>query len=114
MPWRGHGYRPDGNENKGKEHAKYTPDLPAAGLYEVRMSYSTNRNRASNLPVTIVHTDGKDSVSINERKAPPIDGAWISLGQFHFEKGKAGHVEIRNDGTDGYVVIDAVQWLPVK
>ncbi|MEY4686573.1 MAG: hypothetical protein RIR76_596, partial [Verrucomicrobiota bacterium] len=29
-----------------------------------------------------------------------------------FEAGRGGHVEIANAGTDGYVVIDAVQWLP--
>ena len=53
-------------------------------------------------------------MKVNQRKTPPIDGLWVSLGTFQFEKGKGGSVTISNDGADGYVVIDAVQWLPVK
>jgi hypothetical protein len=51
---------------------------------------------------------------VNERKTPPIGKAFVSLGTFRFDKGKAGSVEVRNDGANGHVVIDAVQWLPAK
>jgi hypothetical protein len=36
------------------------------------------------------------------------------VGTFRFAKGKAGQVEIGNAGTDGYVTIDAVQWVEAK
>lgn len=113
-PFLGTGYHHDENKDQGKQRAKFTPNLPGAGLYEVRLSYPPNRNRASKVPVVIVHKEGKETVTVNQQKVPPIDGAWVSLGQFHFEKGKAGHVEISNAGVDGFVVIDAVQFLPVK
>ena len=77
-------------------------------------SASANPNRASNVPVTIVHAGGKTTKTLNQRKAPPIDRAFISLGTFRFTKGNSGYVEIGNQGVDGYVVIDAVQWLPAK
>jgi hypothetical protein len=64
--------------------------------------------------VTIVHSDGKMTVTVNQQKAPPIDKLFISLGTFRFEKGKGGYVEIGNKDADGYVIIDAVQWLPAK
>jgi hypothetical protein len=51
---------------------------------------------------------------VNQRKVPPLDGAWVSLGTFRFEKGKTGSVEIGNQDADGYVISDAVLWLPVK
>jgi hypothetical protein len=38
----------------------------------------------------------------------------VSLGTFRFDKGKSGSVEIGNKDVDGYVVIDAIQWLRVK
>jgi hypothetical protein len=113
-PFVGDGYRHDGGEDRGKQWARYTPDLPAAGKYEVRLSYTPNGNRATNVPVTIVHADGKTTVKVNQRTAPPVDRAFISLGKFRFAQGKAGYVEIGNKDVDGYVVIDAVQWLPVK
>ena len=61
-----------------------------------------------------VHNTGKAVVKVNQRKAPTLDGAFVSLGVFRFEKGKAGHVEVSNEGVDGHVILDAVQWLPVK
>jgi hypothetical protein len=113
-PFVGTGYRHDGGEKRGEQSARYTPDLPAAGKYEVRMSYAPNANRATNVPVAIVHAEGKTNMKVNQRKAPPIQGAFVSLGTFQFAKGTAGYVEITNKDVDGHVIIDAVQWLPVK
>jgi hypothetical protein len=113
-PYIGDGYRHDGGQDRGGQWARYTPDLPHAGKYEVRLSYSPNPNRATNVPVTIRHADGKTTVRVNQRRAPPLDGAFVSLGTFRFDKGKLSSVEVGNQGVDGYVIIDAVQWLPVK
>jgi hypothetical protein len=113
-PYVGDGYRHDGNQDRGRQWARYTPDLPRAGRYEVRLSYSPNPNRATNVPVTVVHADGQTTVTVNQRQAPPLDGAWVSLGTFRFEKGRAGYVEIGNRDADGYVISDAVQWLPAR
>jgi hypothetical protein len=107
------GYRHDGNEQRGQQWARYRPTLPKAGKYEVRLSYSPNPNRATNVPVTIVHADGKTVVRVNERKMPPLDRAFVALGTYRFEQGSAGFVEIGNRAVDGFVVIDAVQWLAV-
>jgi hypothetical protein len=113
-PYVGQGYRHDGNQNRGRQWARYTPDLPNAGRYEVRMSYSPNPNRATNVPVTVAHADGKTTVKVNQRQAPSLDRAFVSLGTYRFEKGKSGYVEITNKDADGYVIIDAAQWLPAK
>jgi hypothetical protein len=113
-PFVNDGYRHDGGKDRGEQSARFRPDLPQTGKYEVRMSYSPNPNRATNVPVVIVHADGRETVKVNQQKAPTIDKLFISLGAFRFEKGMKGHVEIGNKDVDGYVVIDAVQWLPVK
>jgi hypothetical protein len=113
-PFVGNGYRHDGGAGRGRQSARYAPDLPAAGRYEVRLSYTPNPNRATNVPVTVVHADGRTTMKVNQRQAPKLDRAFVSLGVFRFEKGKLGSVEIGNKDVDGYVVIDAVQWLAVK
>lgn len=112
-PFVGSGYRHDGGRDHGPQHARYTPDLPREGRYEVRLSYSPNPNRASNVPVTIVYSGGKTTVKIDQRKAPRLDGGFVSLGTFPFAKGKQGYVQVDNDGADGHVIADAVQWKPV-
>ncbi len=112
-PFVGSGYAHDDNAEKGKQRAVFTAKLPAAGDYEVRLAYTALNNRATNVPVTVKQAAGEKTITVNQRKAPAIDGLWISLGTFTFD-GKAGAVEISNKGTDGHVIIDAVQWLPVK
>ena len=113
-PFVGVGYRHDENKNRGKQSAEFVPDLPGVGKYEVRLAYTANPNRATNVPVTVAHVDGTTAVKVNQRKKPPIDGLWVSLGTFKFARGKGGSVRIDNTDTDGFVVIDAVQWLRVK
>jgi hypothetical protein len=113
-PFVGLGYRHDANKDQGKQTAKFVADIPAAGKYEVRFAYTANANRASNVKVIVAHPEGTAERKIDQKKKPPIDGLWISLGTFHFEKGKGASVTVSNDGADGFVVIDAVQWVPVK
>ncbi len=113
-PFVGAGYRHDGNSEKGKQSATFTPELPAAGKYEVRIAYSANPNRATNVSVSITHAAGRTKQTINQKKKPPIDGLWVSLGTFEFTKGKGGFLIVSNEEANGYVIIDAVQWLPAK
>jgi hypothetical protein len=113
-PFVGVGYRHDGNKERGKQSAKFVPDLPKAGLYEVRLAYTANPNRATNLVVAIEHAGGQSTQKVDQRKKPRIDGLWVTLGNYEFAKGKGGFVRIDNTDADGFVVIDAVQWLLVK
>ena len=106
------GYQHDGNQEKGQKSAAFIAKLPASGRYEVRVAYSALKNRATNVPVTIHHADGTAQVTVNQQQSPPIDGLTRSLGTFRFVQEQAAKVVISNDGTDGHVIIDAVQWLP--
>lgn len=114
IPYVGMGYRHDGGQGTGKQAALFMPELPQAGKYEVRLAYTAHANRATNVPVIVTHAEGKTTLQVNQRLVPKIDKLFHSLGVFRFDKGKSGSVEVRNDGADGFVIIDAVQWLPVK
>ena len=110
----GSGYLHDGNEGKGKKTARFDLDLPAAGRYEVRVAYVANANRATNVPVTVESADGSTTVRVNQKREPARGSSFVSLGTFRFAGGKQGAVVIANEGTDGHVIVDAVQCLPVK
>jgi hypothetical protein len=105
----GHGYRHNGNAKDGKASARFDAKLPKSGRYEVRFSYPPHNNRASNVAVEIRHAGGKKSVAVNQRNAPPLEGVFVSLGELEFS-GNAT-VTVSTAGADGYVIIDAVQWL---
>jgi hypothetical protein len=111
-PFVGNGYRHDGNEGKGDKKYTFTAMLPAEGMYSVAVFYSTNANRATNVPVVVTHAGGEARVVMNQRKSAVKDGYTV-LGTYRFARG-AAKVEISNKGTDGYVIADAVRWLPVR
>jgi hypothetical protein len=104
-------YRHDGNEQKGMAQAVYRLMPPRPGRYVVLVSYTPNPNRASNVPVEITHAGGTLKVTLNQRKPPARDQSFQPLGELELSGPLT--VTISNAGTDGYVVIDAVQLLPV-
>jgi hypothetical protein len=112
-PFVGEGYLHDGNRDQGKMRVRFTPKLPAAGRYEVRLFYPPNPNRATNVLVVVRCADGERTARVNQRQ--PLQGEQgVSVGVFPFAAGAEGWVEIRNDGADGYVIGDAVQFLPAR
>ena len=108
----GDAYRHDGNEGKGTMAARFTPDLPEAGRYRIAVSYGENANRATNVPVTVRHDGGEERFFVNQKLKPKGDGPFHVIGVFQFSAGRNGWAEISNAGTDGHVIVDAVQWLP--
>lgn len=113
-PYVGLGYLHDQNAGKGAKSVTFTPDLPRAGRYEVRLAHCYNVRRATNAPVTIHHADGETTLRINQQDAPPHQRLFRTLGTFRFTAGRSGWVRIATDGTDPkhVVIADAVQWLP--
>lgn len=107
----GEGYIHDDNRDKGTKRATFTAKLPAAGDYEVRLAYTANTNRASNVAVTIQGAPADRPIVIDQRKRPPQRGGFVSLGHFEFKRGPAS-VTIETSGTDNYVIADAVQFIP--
>ena len=95
----------------GRCTARFETKLKS-GRYEVRLAYSQNANRATNVPVVVHHAAGSQKLVVNQRKQPPIDNLFILLGEFDFSSDTPAAVTISNESTDGYVIIDAVQWLP--
>jgi hypothetical protein len=108
----GAGYLTDDAEGKGAKTLTFMPKLAKAGRYEVRLAYTTGATRAKSVPVHVLHADGEAELTINQAQEPPIEGRFVSLGTFRFEKDGAGYVLISNEGTTGHVIADAVQFLP--
>jgi hypothetical protein len=108
----GSGYLTDDAEGKGAKTLTFVPKLAKAGRYEVRLAYTTGTTRSKSVPVHVLHADGEAELTVNQAEEPPIEGRFVSLGTFRFEKDGAGYVLISNEGTTGHVIADAVQFLP--
>ncbi len=105
-------YLTDENDGKGEKTVTFTPAVPATARYDVRLAYSPLDNRADNVRVTIFHADGEDTIYVDQTQVPPIDGRFLSLGKYRFEKDGAGYVLVSNEGTTKFVTVDALQLLP--
>jgi len=108
----GEGYAHDAHEATGEKSVQYDLTAAKTGRYELRLSYTANGNRASNARVVIRHAAGESVVTLNQKKTPPIEGLWVSLGKF--DLAPQSTVTIENRGADGHVIADAVQALPAQ
>ncbi|HEX2871653.1 MAG TPA: FAD-dependent oxidoreductase [Polyangiaceae bacterium] len=108
-PFVGSGYRHDANAAKGTKTATFAASLPKAGHYEVRLAYTVNANRATNVPVAVSHAAGTANLTVNQRTPPAVGGTFAVLGEYDF--GATGTVVVSTAGTDGYVIVDAVQFV---
>lgn len=113
QPFVGNGYVHDGNADKGAKSLVFVPTIPKADKYEVRIAYLAVANRATNTPVTIQTGETSQTVRVNQRVKPAMDGLFHPLGTFLLPAGKSTRIVISNAGTDGYAVVDAIQLIPV-
>ena len=100
----------DGNTGKGLKSAVFTPAIAQAGSYPVYLRWAADPNRATNVPLTVNHSGGSNVITVNQRNS---GAAWFKIGDFPFAAGTSGNVTIGTTGTNGYVIADAVQFLPV-
>ena len=108
----GSGYLHDRNQKRGEKSVTFEGSEIPTGKYIVRVAYAPGDNRSSKTQVRVFSADGDQAFSIDQKKAPSDDGLWQTLGTFNFEKGGQAFVIISNDGADGHVIADAVQFLP--
>lgn len=103
----GSNYLHDGNTGKGSKSVAYTPDIGAAGWYEVQVWYPASKDRNLAVPFDVNHAGGTTTVPVNQR----INGSqWFGIGAFEFGAGTEGNVRIRTTGTSTFVLADAVRF----
>lgn len=105
-------YLHNNNENAARKSIRFDATLPKSGTYDVRFSYPPSDNRCTKTPVTIHHRDGQTTVRIDQRKAGSVDDQYfVSVGQFEFDSSSLASVVVTTEGTNGYVVADAVEFV---
>lgn len=106
-----HGYHYAG-ANSGAT-ATYELRAPAAGTYEVLVSWQPHENRGRAVPVLVETTAGRASVRFDMQQPPPLEGSFGSTGRVRLDKGERCVVVISTDGAEGLAHADAVLLVPV-
>lgn len=99
----------DGN---GSKSVRFTPDLPAAGEYDVYLRWTSHSNRSKTVPVDVISAEGTSTIVVDQQKN---GSTWFLLKRAQFSSGKNGSVVVRTTGTTSgtYVIADAARWVPV-
>jgi hypothetical protein len=109
----GETYVHDDNANKGGATLTYAPRIATAGDYEFILLSPPHPNRATRVPVTVAVAGGETkTMLVNQRDASR--GGFASLGRFTLAAGASVRVTVSNKDTDGFVVADGLQVVPVK
>lgn len=106
--------------------ARFTPDLPTAGKYEVFITYPAQGN-ATNIKYTVLSNDGPKEIVLTQNGRDlghtPTANQWHSLGTYNFTTGVSGYVEISDPLTGEHplanepnarIYADAVKFVPTS
>ncbi len=109
----GDGYLHDADAAKGECTARFSLPVTEAGAYAVRVYYTSYENRATNVPVTVTLGDKSTTKKIDQKSPSPNGGGYTTVATVDAKAGDTITVAITNAGTDGHVVLDAVQAMRV-
>ena len=107
-------YVHDGHTDKGEKSVQWILKAPSSGQFDLRFSYSANPNRATNVQVLITYGSETRTVTVNQQQTPEIDNLFHSIGAYELKADETVEVLISNEGTNGHVIADAVQLVPVQ
>jgi hypothetical protein len=111
QPYVGKDYLHEGNARDGKSVATFRFQIKKTATYDVRVSYPHNENRSTKVAIKILAPGLEKSFSLNQRLKPPIDNLLAKIATVTLREGEVAQVQVSNQGSDGYVVVDAVQIL---
>lgn len=107
----------DGNTLRGSKSVSFEPNLSVRGNYDVYMWWVFSASYSSIVNVTVDGAAGPVGLTVNERAN---GGQWVHLGKFdmgphiQYPGGPlvaADRVYISNAGANGYVTVDAVNFV---
>lgn len=92
--------------------ARWTPNIPAAGWYNVYVDHAAYTNRTPQAHYRVYHAGGSTDYTLDQRMRR---FTWICIGNYYFEAGSnsaTGSVVLYNDSTSAshYVSADAVRF----
>jgi len=111
----GAGYLHDGDVDKGEKSATWKVAVPSGGKWRIGISYAAASNRATSVPVSLQAGDREQQTfALNQRQ--PITGKAVfqELTDVTLAAGEQLRVTISNKGTEGHVIVDALQVRQVE
>ncbi|QLC64767.1 T9SS type A sorting domain-containing protein [Flavobacterium sp. LPB0248] len=92
-------------------YARWTPNIPAAGLYDAYLYRIVDSNSDGNSKLTVNYAGGEAALFINDTLTSSTRSGWVFIGTYPFEEGTAGYVQKAKSPTGATVRGDAVAFI---
>jgi hypothetical protein len=113
-PHIGTGYLHDDKRGDGQSIATFHFKAPKSGRYDLRIAYSSHETRATKVPVSIVSGALTNEIVFDETQPLPPGEAFRSAGIIELTADAESTITLSNKGTDGFVIVDALQLIPAR
>lgn len=107
----GSGYLHDEDRDKGSKSVIFSLPIQRAAKYEIQYAYSSGKNRADKVPITLSTATGEVPHFIDQRIAPPIDATYVSLGTFDLAPDQTNRLIVSTTGSMGHVIVDGIRLI---
>lgn len=113
-PFIGRGYIHDDKKADGKSTATFKFTNPKPGRYDLKIAYSAHPTRATNVPLKITSGNHESSFTVNQTIKLPTGKHFRSIGTVQLTADAQNTITITNHNTDGFVILDAIQLIPLQ
>ncbi|WP_395731237.1 FAD-dependent oxidoreductase [Prosthecobacter sp.] len=113
-PHIGTGYLHDDKRADGQSIAVFGFKALKTGRYELRMAYSPHETRATKVPVTIQCSGRKTDITVDQTLPLAAGEAFRTIGSVQLDGAVETTITVSNAGTDGFVILDALQLIEVN
>lgn len=113
----GRGYVFSGSKDArgdGKAIANFRIKVPASGMYQVLIAYSAHETRANNVPVTISNGSSETTLRVDQTTPLPAGEHFRTIGMAELTADVETVIQISNSDTTGFIIVDALQLVPMK
>ena len=79
----------------------------------MQVSFLPHGNRAGSVNYELTTSNGKETVTIDQRRKSDGENLWHSLGSFQFTANQNYSIKVSNEGTEGFVIVDSARIIPL-
>ncbi|WP_240491261.1 FAD-dependent oxidoreductase [Pirellula sp. SH-Sr6A] len=101
-------------EDENASTASFQCRVPRSGEYQLLMAYSPHPTRARNVHVTVENGTSRIEFEVDQTRPLPAGQSFAPLGKVQLMNDKETTISIRCRGTTGFVILDALQLIPVN
>jgi FAD dependent oxidoreductase len=108
------GKKDDKTKGDGNSKATFRFKAPKTGRYQLLMAYSAHDTRSKNVPVTVSSGPHNKDIQVDQTVPLANGKAFRPVGTVELQKDVETVIQITNADTIGFVILDALQLLPIQ